>query len=250
MFFETGRNDHHDVHVRNARMHRPAARSSRCATPAPCGRKGRACRGVDQGHPRSQGQELARRYPLSLSQPGGGRQGRPPESGAVRAFRHVRQRADPRGQRQADPRPGAKAHDDRDAPRGHGSHGHRHAGRVARAEPVLLLDRPGAGRRTVAHGERPARRDRGELAGALRRARNRAAAARRSRGRRARALREAARPARRGNQPQRQRHGPHGPAAEPGEVLRQGAGARRRHLHASDRLHAGRASASTITSTT
>ena len=161
-----------------------------------------------------------------------------------------RQRADPRGQRGADPRPVAKAHVDRDAPRGHGSHGHRHAGGVARAEPVLLLDRPGAGRRTVAHGERSARRDRRDLAGALCRARNRAAAARRSRGRRARALREATRPARGGNQPQRQRHGPHGPAAEPGEVLRQGAGARRRHLHASDRLHARRASASTTTSTT
>ncbi|TMG92964.1 MAG: amidohydrolase [Betaproteobacteria bacterium] len=121
--------------MRDARMHRPAARScrraalarcspaARCIACATCTRKGRARRNVDQGHPRSQGKKPARRYPLSLSQPSSGRQGRAPESCAVRAFRHVRQRADARGQRQTDPRQVAKALDHRDATQGHGSHG-------------------------------------------------------------------------------------------------------------------------------
>ena len=42
---------------------------------------------------------------------------------------------------------------------------------------------------------------------------------------------------------QRQRHGPHRRPARPGQVLRQGAGARRHHLHASHRLYPGRAPA-------
>ena len=138
---------------------------------------------------------------------------------------------------------GAQAVQHRGAAEGHGPHGHRHPGGLAGAQPDLLLDRPGAGRRARAHGERAHRRDRGQVARPLRRPGHRAAAGSRSGGVRARVLREEARHARGGDQPQRQRHGPVRRPPGAGEVLRQGAGARRHHLHAPDRLHAGRAAA-------
>ena len=64
------------------------------------------------------------------------------------------------------------------------------------------------------------------------------------------ALREEAGHARRGDQPQRERHGPDRRQARPGQVLRQGAGARRRHFHAPDRLSRRASACWTITSTT
>ena len=102
---------------------------------------------------------------------------------------------------------------------------------------------PGMGAELARAGERAPGRDRGQVARALRRPGHRAAAGSGPGGVRTRVLRKKARHARRRDQRQRQRHGPHRRPARPGEVLRQGAGARRHHLHASHRLHAGRAPA-------
>ena len=224
-------------------MHRSSPRA-RCGCSCAQARRrsdgGQASGELDKGHSRPQGQTPAHRHPLSLPQSGRGREGGTSRSGAIRYVGAIRQRVDARGQRQADTRSRAEALDHRDPPEGHGSHGHRHPGRIARAQPDVLLDRTGPGCGAVEPGQRSARGDRRDLAGPICSAGHGAAAECRPRHHGAGALRQATRPARRGNQSQRQRHGPHRPALEPGEVLRQGAGARRRYLHPSARIHAGR----------
>src|SRR5258708_6368097 len=113
-------------------------------------------------------QEPEGRPSLPLPQPGSGGEGGAAQPGAARGADQVRQPADARDQRKADEGPRRQAFGHRLAAEGDGPRRHRHPGGVAGAEPDLLLDRSGAGRRARAHGERAHRANRGEMARSVR----------------------------------------------------------------------------------